>query len=453
MLSSIQYMCYRHKLILSSLLLCSVAFQNTFAETNLTPKDTLKLSLQQIWQQAELQNKSVKISQLKINSSLENLKDAKAERLPEINTGTKYARISNLPIYENGILNTPSYFPVLHNYFQLNTEASVVVYNGQKLKNQVKEEEVENQISSIEKDMTVSDIKFKATAYYLELERNLLFKDLVNANIHEQQKRLDQIRELFKHGVILRSDVLRAELSLSKQKMLLVEIENTIAINNQKLDVLIGLPENTFLNPSEDVKSQVDSIKLYDEYLTDAFSNAYGIRISEKETELKQLALKIVKSGNLPKVTAYAEYGYTYPQIFLYPYAGALYGLGQAGVKISYTLSSLYQNKHKVKSAEIQAEKQHLIHSNEEDALRVQVNEAYVRYNESLKRVKVSEENIHQASETYRIVYNTYFNQLALLTDLLDADTQLLQSKFDLTSAQIRAKLEYYYLMKTIGNL
>ncbi|GLU56543.1 hypothetical protein Dfri01_60040 [Dyadobacter frigoris] len=446
-------MYYRQKLILSSLFLCSVAFHEAFAKTIFTSKDTLKLSLQQIWQQAEARNKSIKISQLKINSGIENLKDARAERFPEINTGTKYARISNLPIYENGILNKPEYYPVLHNYFQLNAEASVVVYNGQKIKNQIKEELVENQISSLEKDMTVSDVKFKATAYYLELERNLLFKNLVNANINEQQKRLDQIRELFKHGVILRSDVFRAELSLSKQKMLLIEIENTIAINNQKLDVLIGLPESTFLNPSEDFNNQVDSTRIYDEYLSDALANAYGIRISEKETELKQLALKIVKANNLPKVTAYAEYGYTYPQIFLYPYAGALYGLGQAGVKISYTLSSLYQNKHKVKSAEIQAEKQHLVHEEEEDALRVQVNEAYVRYNESLKRVKVSEENIHQASETYRIVYNTYFNQLALLTDLLDADTQLLQSKFDLTSAQIRAKLEYYYLMKTIGNL
>ncbi|WP_310589979.1 TolC family protein [Dyadobacter diqingensis] len=198
---------------------------------------------------------------------------------------------------------------------------------------------------------------------------------------------------------------------------------------------------------------QENSGKIYDDYLSDAFAHAYGIRISEKETELKKLALKGVKSNALPKVVAYAEYGYTYPQILFYPYAASLYGLGQAGVKVSYTLSSLYQNNHKVKAAEISIEKQHLTHSNEEDALKVEVNEAYVRYRESLKRISVSEQNIRQATETYRIVYNTYFNQLALLTDLLDADTQLLQSRFDLTSAQIRAKLEYYYLMKTIGEL
>jgi outer membrane protein len=65
----------------------------------------------------------------------------------------------------------------------------------------------------------------------------------------------------------------------------------------------------------------------------------------------------------------------------------------------------------------------------------------------------VAKENIKQASENLRIVNNTYFNQLSLLTDLLDADTQLLQTRFDLAAAQISAELQYYQLQKTIGNL
>jgi outer membrane protein len=451
--SSNNCMCYHKKQIFLLLLFWISGFRSTQAQDITTPQDSLSLSLQQIWQQAEHHNKSVEIRQLQIAASNEKLKDARAERLPEIKSGTKYARISDMPVYENGIFSKPAYGQVIHTYFQLNTEASMVLYNGGKIKTKIKEEEVEHEIRTIEKDLTSSEIKFKATAYYLELERNSVFKRLVQADIVEQQKRLDQIRALFKNGVILRSDLLRAELQLSKQQMLLVEIENTLAINNQKLVILIGLPDHIVVKAEEDIEKQENSGRIYDDYLTEAFAHAYGLRISEKETELKELTLKEVKSNALPKVVAYAEYGYTYPQIMFYPYEAALYGLGQAGVKVSYTLSSLYQNNHKVKAAAIGIETQHLIHSDEEDALKVQVNEAYVRYKESLKRISVSEQNIKQATETYRIVYHTYFNQLSLLTDLLDADTQLLQSRFELTSAQIRAKLEYYYLMKTIGDL
>ncbi|SEJ42747.1 Outer membrane protein TolC [Dyadobacter koreensis] len=445
---------YYHQKYLSIFLLSSIlGLQPVVGKANCVLKDTIKLSLRQVWQQAETYNKSVQIRQLEIRKNEEKLKNARAERLPEIKSSTKYARVSDMPLYENGIFNKPLYGNIIHNYFQLNAEASMVLYNGEKIKTRIKEGEVERDISTIEKDLTASDIKFKATAFYLELERNKLFKDLILVNIEEQKKRLDQMRELFKNGVILRSDVLRAELHLSRQQMLLTEIENTIQINNQKLAVLIGLPEETEIKPEEDILTADNSSKIYDDYLTEALSHAFGIRISEKEMELKTLELKEIKSNALPKVVAYTEYGYTYPQILFYPYEASLYGLGQAGIKVSYTLSSLYQNNHKVKAAEISIEKQHLAHKDEEDALKVQVNEAYVRYKESLQRIEVSEQNIRQAKETYRIVYNTYFNQLALLTDLLDADTQLLQSRFDMTTAQIRARLEYYYLMKTIGEL
>lgn len=446
-------MYYHQKLFLLALLCCFSSILKVQAETTISENDTLTVSLEEVWKYAENQNKLVKASQYKVADHEERIRNARAEQYPEINTGTKYARISNLPIYENGIFNKPEYFPVLHNYFQLNADASVVIYNGQKLKTELQEAKVEKEIALLEKGQTVSDVKFKATAYYLELERNIEFRKLVLANIAEQQKRLEQMRELFKNGVILRSDVLRAEVALSKQQMLLTEIKNTITINNEKLAVLIGLPEVTWLKPDNQENSQTDSTRTYEDYLDEAVTHAYGLRISEKETELKQLSIKVAKANSLPKVSAYAEYGYTYPQIFLYPYAAALYGIGQAGVKISYNLSSVYQNKHKVKSAEIQAKTQQLLHHDEEDVLRTRVHEAFTRYHESLERISVAEQNIRQTTETYRIVYQTYFNQLALLTDLLDSDTQLLQSRFDLTSARIRAKLEYYYLMKTIGTI
>jgi len=85
--------------------------------------------------------------------------------------------------------------------------------------------------------------------------------------------------------------------------------------------------------------------------------------------------------------------------------------------------------------------------------VRQQVNEAYLRYQEALNRVEVSKTNIIQATENRRIVSNTYFNQTSLITDLLDADTQLLQTRFDLAAAEIAAQLQYFQLQNITGNL
>jgi outer membrane protein TolC len=116
-------------------------------------------------------------------------------------------------------------------------------------------------------------------------------------------------------------------------------------------------------------------------------------------------------------------------------------------------LSALYQNKHKRAEAKINLERQEIEHADIQDQVREVVRTAYLRYTEALTRIQVANDNITQAKENFRIVNNTYFNQLSLLTDLLDAETQLLQARFDLTTAAVTAQLQYYQLLKATGNL
>ena len=160
-----------------------------------------------------------------------------------------------------------------------------------------------------------------------------------------------------------------------------------------------------------------------------------------------------MKANTSPKLGIFANYAYSYPQIQFYPYSNYLYGLGTAGIKASFSVDALYHNKHKVKAAEIELKTQELEHHQMQDQIRQKVNEAYLRYNESLNKINVAETNVLQAQESARIVNNTYFNQLSLVTDLLESNTQLLQTQFDLAAARIDAQLQYYKLQNIIGNL
>lgn len=412
------------------------------------------LTLEEAWQKAEENNKKLQMQLLKLKASAEHVKDARAERLPEIAAGAEYARISNMPIFENGLFHEAVLPPVIHKTYGLETEAYLNLYNGNKTKTNIKAEEVAHQLAEEQKGLTVSEIKLRVAAVYLDLQRNLVFRDLIEKNIVESQKRLEQIGELHKNGVVLKSDLLRAELQLSKQQMTLVEINNNIELANQRLTIMIGLPDTVQITPADKLKATDITIAGgYEDYLNSALQEAHELKISQKETELSELHLKAIQANSKPKLGLFGHYGYSYPQIFLYPYADAPYAIGQAGVKLSYSISSLYQNKHKQEAASIDLQRQVLAHLDKEDEIRQNVKEAFVRYQEANKRVEVAELNIKQATESYRIVNNTYFNQLALLTDLLNADTQLLQSRFELASAQIETTLKYYQLLNTIGKL
>jgi outer membrane protein len=182
-------------------------------------------------------------------------------------------------------------------------------------------------------------------------------------------------------------------------------------------------------------------------------SNAYQNKISEQETNLRRLQLKDIRSNVSPKIGLFANYAYSYPQIQFYPYSIALYGVGLAGIRATFPIDAFYHNRHKEKAAEIEFKEQEIEHHNTQDSIRQKVKEAYLRYDEALNRIRVARTNIQQATESARIVSNTYFNQLSLVTELLESNTQLLQSRFDLAAAEISAQLQYYQLQNVIGNL
>ena len=422
-------------------------------QLSLPRADTVALSMPQIWDKAAIYNKAIQMQQLHVQGADEEIKDAKAERLPEVNLLGEYARVSNLPLYENGLFHTPTQFPVLHTYYRVGSDAYLNIYNGNKTNLKIAEQQTIKRIREEQKNLTVSQIKLRASSYFLELQRGQIFRQLMLNNIAEQEKQLARIRQLQKNGVVLKSDVLRAELQLSRQRLSLTQIQNDIAIANQRLNILIGQPDDQPVKPIN--QSALDSLpaKTYPEYLAEAMAHSYQNKISEQETGLSRLRVQDTKANQRPRLGLFANYAYSYPQIQFYPYAGVLYGLGMAGLRATYSISSLYQNKHKVKASELEFKRQELEHEDTQDAIRQQVNEAYLRYTEALNRVNVARTNINQASENSRIINNTYFNQLSLVTDLLEANTQLLQTRFDLASAQIAAQMQYYQLQQVIGNL
>jgi outer membrane protein TolC len=230
-----------------------------------------------------------------------------------------------------------------------------------------------------------------------------------------------------------------------------VKIENDILIANQKLNIIIGEPDERVVRP---VRTQLQAeASTYNDYLAKALHYSYAWHISEAETDLSKIHLQQVRANVRPKAGVYGDFYYANPQIFLYPYNPSWYSLGISGVKVSFPLSSLYHNVHKVEAAKLELEKEEEAHHDTEDKVRQQVKEAFLRYRESLVAIDVAKTNIARAEENARIIKVTYFNQASLITDLLDADVQLLESRFELAAAQVLAQNKYYLLQHITGIL
>ncbi len=417
--------------------------------------DGLSIGLQEAWDRADEYSRELQLKQIESQVGKEQVKDAKRNWFPKIEAEATYGKLTNIPQFVNGILEKPEYYGIEdHTTYDVGVNAYFNLYNGKKVKLSVDKAQTKESMLSFITEATTSQIHYEVAEHYLDILQSNEFKRIIEQNINHNTKRLKQITQLYDNGVVLKSDLLRAQLQLSQQKINLQKMENNVEIATQKLNMLLGYDDDAPLVLTDSISFLVeDSGQKYSDYVGQTMEISPLEKIAESQITLSKLEAREVRAEKLPKIGLFGGYAYSYPQVKLYPYEGAPYLLGEYGIKISYNLSSLYTNKHKQAAKQLEVQKQIVAKDNTEEVLRSKIKTAYKRFLEDQDNIEVGKINIQQAEENYRIVNQTYFNKLALITDLLEADTELLTAQFEMVNYYISARLHYYQLLKITGQL
>ncbi|MBQ9072994.1 MAG: TolC family protein, partial [Muribaculaceae bacterium] len=122
------------------------------------------------------------------------------------------------------------------------------------------------------------------------------------------------------------------------------------------------------------------------------------------------------------------------------------------GLNISYNFSSLYKtNKKRLRNKLELSRLSDKQEATEADVDR-NIEQAYTLYTQAHEMLATQLKNVELATENYRIVNKRFTNQLALLTDMLDASTAKLDAETRLVNAKINT-LYYYYQLKFISGI
>lgn len=438
MLSSIQ-----------SLLLtvCSISLVNSgFAQAD-------SISLQDVKQKIVQHSKVVLLAREKLAASDASVQQATMNQLPTLSVFGAVEKATNMPIYENGLNHAPTQHDVIHTLYSSGANFYLNLFNGFKIQQEKALTKIEHEIDQVKLEEQTALMQLKGIHLYYDIYVQYQWKQTMESDISEKEHELLEIKNLYQAGVILESDVLRAELELSKRRMTLIEIENSIIVKQQQLNVLIGNADSTTVIPKVTTADfQLAHLNLQ-EALSKGTKGAYDAHISHEHVLAAERELKITKADYSPKIGITGSFQFSNPQIFLYPYNASWYTLGIAGVKLSYDINSLYHNKYKVKKAKIAVHSADLHHELVDEQIRTKIYQSYHEWDEAIQREQVYQKNKQFASENARILKNAYFSQTALITDLLDANVLVLKANFELKQAKINILKTYYSLQYEIGQL
>jgi len=387
---------------------------------------------------------------LKEEMAHERAMTARASRLPELNVGLKGGFLGQPIVWQNGMSN-PTY-PESPDWQQnYAIDFSQPIYQGGKIRYAIRQADLEQEIARLQTVTDQAEIKLVLLEQYLNLFSLYKQHFVLNRKIDESERRLKDIRQLKAEGIITNNDVLRSEMQLTNDRLLKNETENNICIVSQQLDILIGLDEHLLLIPDTTLLSQECPIIDYDDYVGRAVLSDPALLLIRKQTELAENNIRLIRAEQLPHLSLTASNTLARP--VSRTLADMYNNSWNIGLSFSYPISSFYRNRHRIREARQNVLLMQNAEEQKQQHIRMNVQTALLKHREATDRVEALRLSVRQAEENYRIMQNRYMNQLAILTDLLDADNLRLNAELQLTTARTQVIYTYYELQRAIGAL
>jgi outer membrane protein len=435
-----------YNLILVSMLL--IGSTKSFSQEN----RSRSLTMQEAFELATKNSAQLKVSEINTELAHQKVEIAKLGKLPEVSSGLNYGYLSNSQIWDPSF-DTKITKPIPHNLTQFSMQASEVIFKGGEVANNLKKATLEEQIAVLNHEKSVEDIKFLVAAKYLDIYRLINQRQVYLDNMKLSQERLKNILSLQKQGLVTNNDVLRTKLIISDLELAVRKTDDNINILNQQLNIVLGLdleerlmPDSTLLTYSPDQET-IEKLK------AEAFENNKELKTATKEVEAAQTNLKLIGSDRYPRVSLFAANNFQRPYTYSTPALDIYYNTWLAGVSISYNISSIYQSPRKRRAGKIQIEQSIEKETVQRQNVEVTVNADLIKFNQAQYELATYSDDLRSAEENYRIVEKRYFNQLALLADLIDATNTKIEAELKVSNARINVVFTHYQLQKTIGIL
>ncbi|MEL5895853.1 TolC family protein [Bacteroides sp. GD17] len=434
----------------SALGLLGALFCVSSMQAQTTQADSLFLTVDQLFDRGVRNSLLLQADALKEKAAGERTQTARSAQLPDLQVGLKGGYVGQPTVFQHGL--TDAVHPDVPDWSQnYAIDFAQPLYQGGKIHSGIRKADLEQELASLQTQTDQAEVKLGLMEQYLNLFSLYRKYEVLTRNIEESERRLHDIIRMKQEGLITNNDVLRSEMQLTNDRLSLQETENSIALVSQHLNILLGQEENLLLIPDTALLFRSVALETYEDYVTEAFANAPGLKQLRKQTELAQNDVRLTRAVSLPSVSLYASNTLARP---LSRTLEDMYNNNwNVGMAVSVPLSSFYKNNHKLKESKLAVTLRRNAEEQKMQTIRVNVRTAYLRHQEALRQVEALKLSVRQAEENYRIMQNRYLSQLVILTDLLDANSVRLNVELQLTTARTRVIYTYYQLQKACGRL
>ncbi len=269
-------------------------------------------------------------------------------------------------------------------------------------------------------DLSEDEILLQTEHYYYQivsLQEKLRTLDQLDAMLQHLRR---DVENSFKAGLITQNDVLKVKLKQNELASNRLSVENGLDITKKLLCQHMGTDPAGFSITYDSLWMESPANLLVNH--TEVLSARNEYKLLDKNVEANNLQLKIKQGEFLPKVAVGA--GYMYHNL-----TDVNTDFGVVFATVSIPISAWWGGSHAIKKQKINQQVAMNDRQNKSEQLLLQMQQALNDMAESYKQVKLAEEAVAEATENLRLSEDYYKAGTVTLTDLLDAQSFLQQTR------------------------
>ncbi len=401
------------------------------------------MGIEEMFRLADENSKSIQTYRTGKEVADENLKAAKAQRLPDITASLSGSYWGNGKLWDRDFSNASKIdMPHWGNNFAL--EAQQVVYAGGAISSGIELAELEKQLAEMDWQKNRQDIRFLLVGHYLNLYKLHNQIEVLHKNLELTDQLIANMQARLEEGTALENDITRYELQRETLRLQLAKVEDACKIANHQLVITLHLPEGTVVQPDTTLNdSQIQTLSEAN-WQELAAQNNLNLQQAETGIKVNRQRVKMERSERLPKISLVAAEHLDGPITIEVPVLDNNFNYWYVGVGVKYNISSLFKNNRKLKAARLNVRKAQETYELAQEQTNHAVQESYVNFLTSFTDLRTQQKSVELADQNYSVTSNRYQNDLALLTDMLDASNMKLSADLGLVNARINVIYNYY---------
>jgi len=381
------------------------------SEGLLTLEESVRIALER--------NQDFLIAQQRVIESERALAEARAAFFPTFGAMGSYQRIDEPPSFEVPIFGEVSFLPT--ESYQAGFVAQQPLFTGGRLTNTYLIAREGVRLNVEQREAVLNDLVFRVKQAYYTILVTQKFAEVAEQSLRLLDAHLRDIERFMEAGLVARVDLLRTEVQRADAEQRLNSARNAVDLAksafNNLLDRRLEMPVEV-----EDVLEYEPRVITLEEATEVALEHRPEIRALESALMIAQRNVKLARAEYLPTVAARGVYDWekgTQLEILDEGWHWTV------GVSASMNLWEWGARRARVAQARAKMEQAKLNLEKLQNAVALEVRQAFLKMGEAEKNVAVLEKAVASAQESYRTTKERYREGVGTNTDVLAAETAL----------------------------